>query len=566
VEGRNPGRAREHDRRDPRRARFGSLKGRDVRIETIARDVLGAPPMTVAFAERRPRGFVLAHSIEDIPSLDDRWEADERVHLADELRRELRRLEPPVAVLDSLSALSTPGTACVVTGQQPGLLGGPLYSLYKALHAVRLARSLSQRWERPVVPLFWNHGDDHDVAEVHHAWLVNENLDLQRLALAGMSSGRMPVSRIRFGPDHKLPALIETLRQALARTPHVEDALEVFAPREGETFATAFTRTMTRLLGHLGLVVVEPDWIRARMSRELQRIVRVPLEPALAAGESEVRASGLEPAIAWKEAALVYRLDARGRNALRLGGDGYRYDGEDGSRTPGELAAEIVQSPHDWSPGALLRPLVQDAVFPSVAYVGGWGELGYLAQLGPAREAAGVAVTAAVPRWSATLVDRETDEALAQLGTSVEAVLRSRGAGLASGDDEAAPQVVHELREIAARTAKELAARREALAELDRGLAANLPRTADQIRSLVEKLCEKAERVDANRRGRGKRLIRRVTNAVVPRGEPQERVLGALPYVARYGREWIDELFDSFGTTAAGHLVAHLEDSTGGTG
>lgn len=530
-----------------------------VRIERIQGDVLGVSAMATAFAARRPRGFLLASGIEDVPVLEDRWEADERARLADEVRLGLRRHEPPVAVLDSLSALAAPGTACVVTGQQPGLLGGPLYSLYKALHAVRLARSLSQRWERPVVPVFWNHGDDHDVAEVHHAWLVNENLDLQKLALAGLSSGRMPVSRIRFGPDHKLPALHETLKQALARAPHVDEALEIFAPREGETFASAFTRTMTRLLGHLGLVVLEPDWIREQMSRELQRIVRLPLETALAEGERAVRALGLEPVIASRESALVYRVDSRGRHALRLGGDGYRYDGEEGSRTSSELAAEIVQSPLDWSPGALLRPLVQDSVLPSVAYLGGWGELGYLAQLGSAREVAAVATTAAVPRWSATLVDPDTDEALAQLGVSVESVVRGRGVGLASADEEPAPPVVRELRDIAERAAKDLVARREALAELDRGLAAHLPRTADQIRSLIDKLCEKAERVDANRRGRGKRLVRRVANTLVPRGEPQERVLGALPYVARYGRAWIDELFASLGALASGHLVAHLD-------
>lgn len=115
-----------------------------------------------------------------------------------------------------------------------------------------------------------------------------------------------------------------------------------------------------------------------------------------------------------------------------------------------------------------------------------------------------------------------------------------------------------ELREIALRAARELAARKSALAELDRGLAANLPRTGDQIRSLVEKLCEKAERVHANRAGRGRRLVRRVTNALCPRGELQERVLLALPFIARHGTDWIAELLDLMGPLATGHLVVQL--------
>src|SRR5688572_31842028 len=162
-------RSRRWSRRSAPRSTERAERIPTMRIEWIQGNVLGAPAMATAFAAtRKPRGFLLASGIEDVPVLDDRWEPDERIQLAGELRDELRRHEPPVAVLDSLSALSAAGTACVVMGQQPGLLGGPLYSLYKALHAVRLARSLSQRWERPVVPIFWNHGDDHDIAEVHH--------------------------------------------------------------------------------------------------------------------------------------------------------------------------------------------------------------------------------------------------------------------------------------------------------------------------------------------------------------------------------------------------------------
>jgi uncharacterized protein YllA (UPF0747 family) len=160
-----------------------------------------------------------------------------------------------------------------------------------------------------------------------------------------------------------------------------------------------------------------------------------------------------------------------------------------------------------------------------------------------------------VPRWSCTLVDAETKTALAQLGVTLADVLAQRGVKIEATEDEAAPPVIAELREIAERASRELSARRDALAELDRGLAANLPRTGAQIRSLVDKICEKAERVHANRSGRGKRLVRRATNTLCPRGELQERVLGALPFVARYGREWIDELFAKLAPLESGHLA-----------
>ena len=112
------------------------------------------------------------------------------------------------------------------------------------------------------------------------------------------------------------------------------------------------------------------------------------------------------------------------------------------------------------------------------------------------------------------------------------------------------------MRAIVERAASELLAQKAALAELDRGLAQNLGRTASQIRSLVEKMCEKAERVHANQQGRGKRVVRRVANTLCPRGELQERVLGPLPYLAQFRRGWIDELFEQVGPFERAHLVA----------
>ena len=528
--------------------------------ELLADGLLGLPKFS-QHARRIP-GFRVPLQLGDIEPRADTWLPEERVEIATAIERGLAPTRPHVAVLDSVRQLALPGACCVVTGQQPGLFGGPLYSLYKALHAVRLARSLSVAWERPVVPLFWNHADDHDVAEVHHAWVLNENLDLQRLGLAGLSSGRQPVSRIVLHEDkQRLGAVRESLRQLFGREPHGEFAIELFLPRDGETLATAFTRVLNELLGPLGLVVLEPDWIREPLSRALARIVVAPLARDLAAGEQQLAEVGAAPAIDSATAALVYRVDEQGRSALRLGGDGFRYDDEEGSRTAAELAAQIVQRPLEWSSGALLRPLVQDTVLPVVAYVGGWGELNYLAQLGPLRDSLGLPHTAAVPRWSCTLVEPETADAAGQLGLPIAQAITTRGQGLADTPDEPPPTVIAELREIARRADRELSSRRAALGEIDQGLGANLPRTGSQIRTLVEKICERAERVHANRSGRGRRLVRRVTNSIAPRAELQERVLGPLPFIARHGTDWLEQLLEPMTPIAHGHMIARFGDT-----
>jgi len=536
-------------------------------IEHLPADTLGLGTLARdALASRiHVTGVPLPRSIAAFPRPEDRHEPRERASLAERLELALAPYEPPVAALDAVRSLAQPDAFCVVTGQQPGFLCSPLFSLYKALQAVRLAEALRATWGVPVVPLFWNHGDDHDIAEVHHTYVVNRNLDLQKVALAGMSSGRMPVSRLVLEREtNRLDSIRSFLAQNFGGRAHLDDALELLMPREGESLAHAFTRAFTELLGHLGLVIIEPDWIREGMSNALAHIVGRDPRPALKRGAEELRALGYEPPIDPAEAALVYHHDDKGRQPLRAGGEGFRYDGEPGSRTPAELAAEIVQSKADWSPGALLRPLVQDLVLPTCAYIGGFGELAYQLTLGHARDVAGAPRTPFVPRVSCTLVEHETRVSLDKLGVTLKDALAGgaspvHDAQAGQGEHAAVPPVADELRRIARSAADQILSLRPELRELDASLPVNAKRTADQLRSFVDKLADKAERVRRNRAGKGQRHERRMTNALRPRGLPQERVLGPLPFLARYGRAWIDELARELDPLAPEHLAVHLE-------
>lgn len=554
-----------------------------LRIEHLPADVFGLSSLSRAALSGRPAppdlgGMTVPAGVDAIPRPTpadeaDRFQPDERAQLAATLEESLAPLGPPVQVLDNVRRLTQPGATVVVAGQQPGFLGGPLYDLYKALHAVRLAADLERSWGTPVVPLFWNHADDHDVAEVHHLHVVNPNLDLRKIALAGMSSGRRPVGDIVLTEEeHRLGPIAELLRQNLApaRDPADEAArdaaIEMFVPRPGETLARAFTRIFTDLLGPHGLVVMEPSWLRTGLSRELARVVACDPAPhgtieALRQGASDLREGGHEPGIDPEGAALLFHHVEGRRQALRAGGDGFRYDQEPGSRTAVELAAEIVQTPADWSPGALLRPIVQDLVLPVAAYVGGWGELAYHAELGPLRDAVGAPRTPFVPRLSCTLVEPEVDTALGRLGAELQEVLRQRG-NLGDEEDEEGAPVADDLRAAAGRAATELNELRGPLSELDPGLAVQLKKTAKQVTDLVGKLAGKADRVHANRAGKGRRHQRRVQSALAPREQPQERVLGTLPFVARYGRAWIDELLDEIEPFPSEHLVVHLTEET----
>jgi bacillithiol biosynthesis cysteine-adding enzyme BshC len=538
--------------------RLRHLPADSLGLSALARDALSGQ-----FALR---GFTLPRTIESIERVG-KFDPHERAALVANLSKQLVPYEPHVAVLDSLRALGHPDACAVVTGQQPGFLAAPLYSLYKALQALRLARDLSSAWRIPVVALFWNHADDHDIAEVHHAHLLNLNLDLRKVSLPGFSSGRQPLSSIRLDErEHDLSAIRELLAQLDKDEAHLSRALDLFMPRSGETFSGAFTRCFLDLLGPLGLIVLEPEWIRAGMSDALARLVTADPARHIESGTASVRALNYEVAIPPDGAALVYRHDRSGprgsaapqRRALRAGGDGFRYDGEAGSRTASELAAEIVQSPFDWSPGALLRPIVQDLCLPVAAYVGGFGEMGYHAQLLDLRRAVGAPTPAFVPRISCTLVDPECRHSLTKLELGVADVLRAKGSLSLDPSGGDAPPVVARLRDIAERAARDIVGLESEIAELDRALAVPLKRTANQLLDLVEKLAEKAERVHQNRSGKGKRHERRLNNSLYPRGLPQERVLGPFQFVARFGEDWIRDLFDELNPLSSEHLVVDL--------
>ena len=503
--------------------------------------------------------MIVPAELGQVPRVEPRLERQERAVLARTLEESLARFEPHVAVLESVRRLAEPSAVLVLAGQQPGLLGGPLYNAYKAVHVVRLARALEEHWQTPVVPAFWNHADDHDVAEVHHLWVQNQNLDLRKIGVAGISSGRTPLGRIHFAEErHHLRAIEELLRQDIGDGPERDAALELFLPRERETFANAFTRVLLGLFGPLGLVVIEPEWIRDSLSRALAALVTVDLRDALLEGGRSVRLGGNAPPIDPADAALFFRLTDDRRHALRFAEEGFRYDGESGSRTAVELAAEIVQDPRAWSPGALLRPVVQDLVLPVAVYVGGWGELSYHAELGPLRRAAGAPNPAFVPRLSATLVDAPARQSLAKLGLEVEDVLLARGELGGSSESPGDSPLARRLREVVSGAARELRTLREEVAAVDRGLAQQVKKTADQLEGLVEKLAVKLERVQSNTAGTERRHVRRLSNGLFPRGEPQERVRGVFEFVARHGRGWLDDLAAEIDPLPVEHLVVEL--------
>ncbi len=267
----------------------------------------------------------------------------------------------------SLALLAQAGTVAIVTGQQVGLFSGPAYTVYKALTAIKAARELTERGV-PAVPVFWLATEDHDFDEVDHAWVFGPDNQPVKISIAGaVDNGSHPVGGIAL---RDIP--IDQLRSALTGLPFADDAVAMVerAYRPGETMGSAFGSMIRDLFAAYGLLLIDP---MQRALREMaaplmgEVVERMPeLIDALMVRSTELIARGYHAQVLVdKTTSLAFLLQDGQRIALRHQ----------------KLSTqELVQRAADLSPNALLRPVVQDYLLPTAAYIGGPAELAYLAQ------------------------------------------------------------------------------------------------------------------------------------------------------------------------------------------
>lgn len=471
-------------------------------------------------------------------------------------RRELRDLllaqneswnAPPI-VRQRIEELCQPGAVAVLTGQQTGLFGGPLFTLYKALTAVQLAARVQADLRRPVIPLFWMASEDHDLAEADHIQLLDRTGTLVTLRHApwGSPSGCIPAT-LRLGP-----AILETLERTWALLPSTEFAPDLrnalgqaFAPER--TLAEAFARWMVHLLGGWGLVLVDgadPGLKRLAagiLQRELDEAPRSS-QCILVASES-LRALGYPVQIEARPDGVNCFLFREGRRALVRDGDGFRLRDSKQTIPAAELQRLAQDEPERFSPNVVLRPVVQDFLFPTIAYVAGPGELAYFAQLRPVYQAFDVLMPLVVPRASLTLVEPRIGEllerfrlGLSDLTLEPEQLASRLLRGHLPPDLEATLTKAREsVREI-------FRGLGEVIAAVDPTLKATVGQSAGHVQGHLDQLERKAVQALKRRESEMRQQVQRVREALMPGGKPQERVLPLLPFLTRYGPTLLETL------------------------
>ncbi len=456
------------------------------------------------------------------------------------LREYQRRVGAGARAEANVALLAAEGTTAVVAGQQPGLLGGPLLSLHKAVGAIARAARLAAESGRPVVPVFWIASEDHDVAEIDRAVVLDATGRPRALSL-GLPADRRSVSDLPTDPA-AVARLLGELRAALPATERGAEALALATPPSGVDVGAWFACVVARVLGDTGLVFVEPQ----HLSPFAGEVYATLLERAEAI-EAGVRNEGVarrargEPAPLDREAgtAPLFLRDApRGaRGRVRVEGDVVRVRDKTSSLDRRFLAALLRHEPELGSGDVVGRVLVQNALLPVVEIVAGPTELAYLAQVGGGARAIGLRFPALAPRPSAIWVDGRSAESLAAFGLEAVDVAEGRAAApSADAGPGSLPDPISEaLEDLVARVT---ALRGQAAPERGAdGGPSSVLRDLDAVRGDLEKALRRRGDEREALAGRGRARFERLLHALRPLGEPQERVLSPVSLVARHGVE-----------------------------
>ena len=458
-----------------------------------------------------------------------------------------RRRGAPPAAQAAAQKLADAQTVAVVTGQQAGLFGGPTFTLLKALTALKLAAKVSRDHRVPCVAVFWIDAEDHDWDEVRACQVFDESLNPQTITLPARKAGEhMPVASVRIDDSilEVLQALENTLPATEFRAPLLNDLRSIYTPGTG--MADAFGAWLERLLGDRGLVVYDASDAAAKpLAGDLfTRELTVPGETGrrAAAAGADLVARGYHSQVNPGDTLALFHIDG-GRRPIRQEDDVFVAGDQSFNRSA--LVAKAAAEPTAFSPNVLLRPIVQDTLFPTVCYVAGPNELAYLGQLRGVYEHFGVPMPIMYPRASATLLDSAALRFLNKYDVPLEALQAQDDSALNALLASQIPASVNASLEAAASDIEQAMARVvEALPAVDPTLEgaarSTLGRMQHDLQTLRSKTIQAAKKRDETLR----RQFMRTRTLVFPGGEPQERAVGFVSFLNQYGPALVQRLDD----------------------
>ena len=488
----------------------------------------------------------------------DRRRADIAAVIAEQQRR---RGAPPPAV-EAGARLADRRTVAVLTGQQAGLFGGPLFTLLKALTALKLAEQVSRDHGVPAVAIFWIDAEDHDWEEVRSCTVFGYHVTPHTVSLpAHLIAEHAPVATVHL--DDSILEVLDELEQTLPATEFRDTLIADLraAYRPGMGMADAFGRWLEGVLGQRGLIVYDSSDPASKplasqvFTRELSTAGQT-AKLAAAAG-SDLVARGYHSQVHTHEDGLALFHLSGGRRPIRQQ-DGRFIVGEE-SFAPEALIEQAATHPASFSPNVLLRPIVQDTLFPTICYVAGPNELAYLGQLRGVYAHFGVPMPLMYQRASSTLLDSAALRFLNKYKLPLEALQAQDEAALNDLLKMQIPQAVEDAFAAAAEAIERQMTRLvEAMPALDPTLEgaarSTLGRMQHDLQSLHGKMIQAAKRRDETLR----RQFVHARNLAFPGGHAQERMIGFVSFLNQYGPARVVRLDEALPLDMGRHWIVTI--------
>ena len=485
----------------------------------------------------------------------------ERRELVAALRRQADAFGVAEATASLLDKLEQPGSAAVVTGQQLGLLGGPLYTAYKALTTIQLAEKLEADTGRPVVPVFWLEGEDHDFEEIASAGFMegDDPLMITYPAEAGENTDTA-IGRMLVGPgiDNVLEELERTLPPTDFRDALLETIRSAYAP--GTPMLKAFVSLMESILGPGRIAYISPD--DPALKEQVRNLFRKELTD-FATSSATLEKTSARLSERWhaqvqtQPTNLFVHGDNR-RAAIDAVEGGFRTrDGQD--MTLEEALEQLDSDPGSFSPNVVMRPLMQDTLLPTAVYVAGPGEVAYFAQFKDLYDWAGIPMPVIYPRASVTLLERRIGRILEkqELGipdfeeqvdklfrkvvldnmeTDVDAAFKKASAGL--------HQAINEIKPV--------------IEGVDRSLVKSAEATRAAFLKEWGQLQGKVIKSEKQQHDVTRGQLERASSSLFPMGKPQERFFSPVYFLNKYGPDFFAGLTDRLDLETSEHQVLEI--------
>ena len=494
------------------------------------------------------------------------YDAARRAKVSEILERQNRAWGASAKTLANIERLRR-GALAAVTGQQVGLFGGPLFSIFKALTAIKLAEQATAAGV-DCVPVFWLATEDHDLAEVDHVALLSErgipeSIALESGAFAGAAVADAPVGSLEFGAG--IASVAERATALLGDSEVATWLREAYRP--GESLGSGFARLFARLFSGWGVILLDPadkefhylakPLFRAAIERAAE------LDEALLARGKAIETAGYHQQVKVTSATtLLFAVKNGARIAVRRKANGAGGEFAVGEKriSARELLERIDHAPEEFNANVLLRPVVEDYLLPTLVYTGGAAEVAYFAQAGVVYEKLLRRVTPIVPRFSATLVEAKPERILARYRLGLPDVFmgaekvreaiaaRSLPADLQSRFSEAYASLE-----------QSMIALRDSIGKLDSTLIHAADRTRMSMWQEVNRLHMRATRAELLRNETIARHAEAVSGVLFPHKALQEREIAGVSFVARYGLELLADLYGRIHPDCHDHQAITLQ-------